>query len=220
VSAILGGTAGLAKTTAGAVTLSAGVTHTYSGPTAVTGGKLVVNGALNSASAVTVGTGGTLSGTGTVGGTVALAGKVGPGTSVGTLTTGAQTWSPAAEYTWEIQDVDNGPGVGWDLLKVAGNLVLESAPSSDYVIRVVSLGLDGNPGSAADFTPIMDYEWVIATNTSGAILNFDAAAFTVNSADFANSRNSVFTVRKNDAGNALLLGREGTVTQGTILILR
>ncbi|WP_395753590.1 autotransporter-associated beta strand repeat-containing protein [Prosthecobacter sp.] len=88
VSAILGGSVGLTKTTAGAVTLS-GI-NTYTGATLLSAGDLTVNGSIGSSSLTTI-NGGTLMGTGTVGAIqLNSGGAINPGgaSTAGTLSTG------------------------------------------------------------------------------------------------------------------------------------
>ncbi|MBB5030452.1 autotransporter-associated beta strand repeat-containing protein [Prosthecobacter vanneervenii] len=88
VSAILGGSVGLNKTTSGTVTLSG--SNTYTGGTSLTNGNLVVNGSIGSSSLTTI-DGGTLMGTGTVGAIqLNSGGAINPGgaSSAGTLSTG------------------------------------------------------------------------------------------------------------------------------------
>jgi fibronectin-binding autotransporter adhesin len=88
VSAILGGSVGLTKTTAGTVTLSG--TNTYTGATLLSAGDLVVNGSIGSSSLTTI-DGGTLRGTGTVGAIqLNSGGAINPAglSTAGTLNTG------------------------------------------------------------------------------------------------------------------------------------
>jgi len=93
VSAILGGSVGLTKTTAGTVTLSGA--NAYTGPTAVTAGTLLVNspGSLAADSAVTVASGATLGGSGNINGTVAVNSG---GTLAGTITIGGTVTAAAS----------------------------------------------------------------------------------------------------------------------------
>ena len=95
-----GSTAGLTKSGAGVLTLSAA--NTYTGATAVSNGTLNVTGSLAAASAVSVASGGTLAGSGTVAGdvTVANGGAVGVGSSgSGTLTLGSLALGASAGNT-------------------------------------------------------------------------------------------------------------------------
>jgi autotransporter-associated beta strand protein len=76
---IISGTGSLTKSGGGTLTLAN--THTFSGPTSVTGGRLDVNGSL-AAGAVDVGAAAVLGGTGTIGGPVTVNGTIAPGSSV------------------------------------------------------------------------------------------------------------------------------------------
>lgn len=90
ISAILGGTVGLTKTTAGTVILSG--TNTYTGATLLSAGSLVVNGSIGSSSLTTIESGATLLGTGTVGAIQLNSGgaiNAGGVSSAGTLNTGS-----------------------------------------------------------------------------------------------------------------------------------
>ncbi len=86
VSAKLGGSANLAKTTSGTVTLSGA--NTYSGTTTVSAGTLLVDGSSGSGAVTVPGTG-TLGGNGTIAGATTVSGTLAPGTSIGTLTFGS-----------------------------------------------------------------------------------------------------------------------------------
>jgi fibronectin-binding autotransporter adhesin len=105
----------LTKTGNGTITLSGA--NTYTGATTVNGGTLLINGSTAAGSAVTVNNSGTLGGTGTVSGTVQVnsGGTLSPGTSPGTLHTGALTLA-------------NGSTFAVDLTAVSGNDLLV-APS-------------------------------------------------------------------------------------------
>jgi fibronectin-binding autotransporter adhesin len=110
-----GSTLALTKTGTGTITLSGA--NTYTGATTVNGGTLLINGSTAAGSAVTVNNSGTLGGTGTVSGTVDVksGGTLSPGTSPGTMTTGAVT-------------LENGSTFAVDLTATSGNDVLV-APS-------------------------------------------------------------------------------------------
>ena len=102
VSAILGGTAGLNKTTAGTVTLSGA--NTYTGATTITTGTLQVDGSLAAGSTVGVGTAGTLSGSGTINGNTTLTGSgiinlTNPGVIAGTLGVTGGNWNGTGSVT-------------------------------------------------------------------------------------------------------------------------
>ena len=71
ISAKLGGSVGLTKSTAGTVTISSdNSVGGYTGATNVTNGKLVINGNISTSSLTTIGAAGTLGGSGTVGKTI------------------------------------------------------------------------------------------------------------------------------------------------------
>jgi autotransporter-associated beta strand protein len=113
----LSGSGGLVKQGTGRVAL-AGNNGLFTGNTAVLGGDLAVNTAMSSA--VNVQPAGTLSGTGSVG-AIDVSGAVAPGTSVGTLATGAATLRSGSTYEVEI-------GVaGADRLVAGGPVNLGSA---------------------------------------------------------------------------------------------
>ena len=125
-SAILGGSAALNKTTAGAVTLSGA--NTYSGVTAVNSGSLYVNGSLASGSSVTVASGSTLGGSGTINGTVnaASGANLAPGASAGAigLMTLANTMTLNGAKLYFDLSSDVTPGVTYDQITNTVDLVL------------------------------------------------------------------------------------------------
>jgi autotransporter-associated beta strand protein len=114
----IGGTAanannlGLTVTGAGKLLLTG--SNTYAGPTLVMAGTLAVNGSTGAASAVTVAAGAVLAGSGTVGGTVSVAGTITGGTgstpadTVGTLSTGKQTWTATGTYLAKAASIGAG----------------------------------------------------------------------------------------------------------------
>ncbi|MCX6873642.1 MAG: hypothetical protein NTW21_07520 [Verrucomicrobia bacterium] len=125
VSAMLGGSVGLDKTTGGTVTLT-GV-NTYTGATTVSTGTLLINapGSLDAASAVAV-NGGTLGGTGTIHGSISLASgaTLAPGAtnSIGTLTAnGGVTLVSGSTFAAQI---NTDPTPTADKVAVTGTLNL------------------------------------------------------------------------------------------------
>jgi fibronectin-binding autotransporter adhesin len=96
------GTVALTKTGNGTITLSG--TNTYTGATTINGGTLLVTGSTASGSAVTINNSGTLGGTGIVSGTVQVnsGGTLSPGTSPGTLTTGAVTLANGSIFAVDL----------------------------------------------------------------------------------------------------------------------
>jgi hypothetical protein len=57
-------------------------------------------------------------------------GKFSPGNSPGAVTTGSTTWNSGGTYTVEIADALAGPGIGWDLWTIAGDLLVN--PSGHF----------------------------------------------------------------------------------------
>lgn len=211
ISIPITGQNGIKKTGTNTLTLS-GI-NTYTGSTLVSTGKLLVTGSIASGSAVTVSSGATLGGTGTVGGTVALSGIISPGASVGTLTTGSETWNGGGSYTWEINNATGTAGAssGWDLLNITGNLDVEATPSNPFTIQVVSL-TGSSSGSAINFSTGLDYTWTIATVTSGSILHFDPAKFVIDTSQFLNGLgNGKFSIQQSGTSMQMVFTHTGTI---------
>ena len=206
-----GGTPTLALTKEGVGNLTLSGTSTFRGITRVNAGKLILTGALGSAGAVRVGspgTGGTLSGNGTIAGTVRIynTGTIAPGTSPGTLSTGAETWENGGAYEFEINyanttttDTYKGKDPGWDWLNINGALTVSATSvGAKFTIKLKSLTSGNVAGALANWNPRNDYRWTIAT-ASGGVVTFDAAAFIVDTSAFTpyNSLGGgVFTVEK------------------------
>ncbi|MDH4453353.1 MAG: autotransporter-associated beta strand repeat-containing protein [Verrucomicrobiota bacterium] len=136
VSAILGGSMGLTKTTAGTVTLS-GI-NTYTGATLLSAGDLVVNGSIGSSSPATTIIGGTLMGTGTVGAIqLNSGGAINPAglATAGTLNTGS-----IAIVDGQLRFNLGGTGVGqYDQLSTTGAINLAaSGAGAKLVLDAIS----------------------------------------------------------------------------------
>ena len=118
-SAVLAGTAGATKTTAGTVTLTK--TNTYTGATTVSNGALIVEGSISTSSLTTVQSGATLGGSGAVGAlTVDNGAFHTPGSSPGIQNTG--NYSNAGTLAIEINGVT--VGTDYDQVKTTGTVTL------------------------------------------------------------------------------------------------
>ncbi len=179
ISGLVDGSGALTKTGAGTLTLST-ATHSYSGATTISAGKLVVSSSIAVGSAVTVGSSGTLGGSGTVNGTVAVNGSISPGNSVGTLNTGSETWNSGGSYAWEISNVSGTPvaGVDWDLLNITGTLTVGATIGSKFTIYV--------SGTPTGWDNTQNYTWLIAQTTSG-VVTFATNVFAINTTGFTPS---------------------------------
>ncbi|MEI7435622.1 MAG: hypothetical protein WCL16_02300 [bacterium] len=111
-----------------------------------------------------------------------------PGGGVGTLTIGGSNliWRAGATYVCEIIDMKLGPGLGWDLLNVSSQLVLNGTglgikitgtpvnfdAGKDYNLRILNYGTQAGYSlttftlDATTFTPASS--WIV-TNTGSAI---------------------------------------------------
>ena len=207
---------GLTKSGAGKLTLNAN--QTYSGDTLVTGGTLALsgNGGVSSSSNIVIASGATLDVTAKTGGSIALSvgqtlkGRgtvlgavtvsdssiVSPGESVGSLTTGSETWAGDGSYLWEINHATT-PG-NWDSLAVNGTLNVAATAGNKFVLRLVS-----PTGSLPGFNGASNYAWVIVA-TTGGVANFDPAKFSVDASGLGvNPAGGAFTLQV--AGNSLVL---------------
>lgn len=108
-----------------------------------------------------------------------------PGSSPGTLTLGASAaLGPGAIYQWQINDAVGAPGesMGWDLLQVAGELLLAGVDENPWVLEIIGLDLAGEPGVVENFDPLQNYEWLIAS--ADAIQGWDPAAVQIVASGF------------------------------------
>jgi fibronectin-binding autotransporter adhesin len=115
LSGVISGAGTLTQET-GSLTLAAGTTNTYTGPTNVTGGALFVNANNTGTGLVTVSSGATLGGSGTIGGSVDM-------TLGGTLIPAPSVLPPAP-----------GTAVTAGTLTIGGNLTLSSGTTLNYAL--------------------------------------------------------------------------------------
>ncbi|MCX5677228.1 MAG: PEP-CTERM sorting domain-containing protein [Planctomycetota bacterium] len=169
--------------TAKSVTVDAGQTLMVNGP--VTGHKLIS--VMDPTSKIT-GTGsltltGKLAGAGTVELpliTIESGGVISPGQSPGPINTKNLTWMNSGMYLWEISDATSGPGTGWDVINVDGNLDLASLTTT-FTVDIHGLTPALEPGEPNSYVPGTQYAWKIASATS--IIGFDAGKFTFTQSD-------------------------------------
>jgi fibronectin-binding autotransporter adhesin len=223
-SGTISGAGKLVKQGSGMLTLSGA--STYIGPTDVNVGTLRVNGSHNGGGIYTVAQGATLGGTGTITAPVLLSGTMSPGASVGTFTTGDETWLPNGSFTLEIDSAEStaqaGSSPGWDLL-VTGALDLTNlvGPDDRFRVDLVSLGSGTLLGFSADAYSTYRWDFVHATSISG----FDDEHFDLNLAGF--TANNVIanqfgtgTFRILQDGNNLVITFTAAVPEpGTLALL-
>ncbi len=132
----------------------------------------------------TVNAGALLLGTGTINGVVTIQGTVAPGSSVGTLTTGSQTWNGGGSYVWEINDATGVAGTGYDQLDAGdGQITVNANSENRFTLRLVTLN-GSSPGQASDFDSNGSYTWVIARG--GSVSGFDQNKFIIDASAFQN----------------------------------
>ncbi len=207
LSGIISGT-GFGLTTRGTGTMTLSGANTFDGGVTIASGtvKLAnVSGSATGSGAVSVASGAFLSGNGTASGAVTVNGTIAPGSSVGALATGGETWAGGGHYVFEVNQAAGTAGVspGWDKLNITGSLNITATSGSKFNIDITSLTLANAAGAVSDFDNTNSYSWVIASTTTG-VTGFDTNAFALNTAGFVNSLGSgSFSLSTN--GNNLLL---------------
>jgi hypothetical protein len=203
---------------AGALEIAAGTE--FNGAGAVTVGSdagLIVHGSLSGTGSLSV-NGGRLGGTGTIEREFTLnAGDIlAPGAGVGALTTVAQTWGNGGRFQLELTNADGAPGLGWDVVNLTGALDL-TANNGGFVLELRTLSAGGSAGWMSGFNPAQDYTWKFA-DTTGGLLNFAAAAFTIDTTGFLNTWNggSFFITQ---SGSDLLLNFQAVPEPSSAILL-
>jgi autotransporter-associated beta strand protein len=190
-------------------TLTLNVNNPYSGNTTINAGTLSLGAAgaiansptitvagsasfdVSAVSGFTLGSAQTLMGSGTVSGATTIAGTLAPGASVGTISTGAQTWAPGGTLEVEMDAATGSAGTAWDLTAITGGLTITATnkPTTD-VFTVKVIGPGGGPTGFSDTTA---YSWVIATTTAG-VNGFKPGNFVVDASAFGVSFTGSFSV--------------------------
>jgi autotransporter-associated beta strand protein len=193
----------LQKTGAGVFTFAGN--GGYGQGTEVAEGTMIVNGVINS-SGMLVDAGATLGGIGSMTDPVVVNGILSPGpgpaVSVGTLSTGAETWNGGGAYTVGLS---NGTSVtGVDLLNITGALDIMSASTNVFTIDLVTLTSTNTLGLMANFNKALNYSWPIAT-ASGGITNFNTNNFILNTSSFSNDFSSAGAFSLDVIGKSLVV---------------
>ena len=161
------GTGSLQKEGVGTMQLSAA--NTYTGTTTVNAGTLLLTGSIAGPAAISAG--GALSGTGTVTGATTVSGILAPGNAgIGTLTTGALTLAPGANYQWQLSDW-NGTAGTTDVVNVP-SLTITSTAASPTVITI-------QPQALANFSETAHVFSIV--HATGAISGYTQNKFVVDS---------------------------------------
>jgi autotransporter-associated beta strand protein len=190
------GTAGLTKTGAGTLTLSAN--NTYTGPTRISAGTLSLGAAGSIASSSTISlaagsifdasavTGGytipgaqVLAGAGAVAGGLTVGGSAAviPAAGTGPLTvTGGLTLAAGGSYDWQMLDATGTAGTGWGLISTDAVSFSGLSSASPFQVNVWSLSAAGTNGDAQNFDWSLAGSWRILTSAS-TITGFDPASF-------------------------------------------
>ncbi len=159
----------------GTTTLSG--THSYTGATNVTSGKLLVQSDITSSSMTTVSTGGALGGTGSVGAlTVANGGILAPGTQgAGKLHAGNTAFQTGGILQLDLKkDASGSPGSDYDCLSISGSLDLSTITAGGFTVDLVAM-LD----DSSTFNPLDDYIWEAIIVAGGSIKGFSSEAFSI-----------------------------------------
>lgn len=238
---IADGTGPLAVTKSGAGEQIVSGVNTYTGATLVSAGRLQVSsGNINSSSAVTINgpsaelkynsataltspitfSQGMLSGTGTINSAVTavgLAATLSPGNSPGIMPFGtSQAWE-SFTYLWETNNfLGTTAGTDFDQITITGSLALTGSAGS-YLLDITSLTAGNIAGDVGNFSD-MSRSWTILT-TTGGISGFDAAHWTISTANFAASPTATGLWSISNVGNDVVLNYVIAVPEPTSLTL-
>jgi autotransporter-associated beta strand protein len=204
---------GMIKTGNGVMTLAA-TNNTGLTSMIVSNGTLQVNGTVAAGAAVNVTANGTLAGSGSVNGPVTVSGTVSPGTSVGTLTTGAQTWYDGSKLLYQVASADTNNAAGRDLLTINGTLDLERTNNGVFTIKLVSMLNSNTPGSVPDFDASSNYTWTVGTATS--LTNAGNLAYlALDTSSFSNPHGGTFALAFDAVAQAIQITYTGAPSVNT-----
>ncbi len=174
-----GSTAGVIKVGTGVIQMFG--TNTYAGATNISAGTLRVNGSTLSTGTVLVQSGAALGGNGSVG-SVVVAGNLTPGpnsTTIGTLTTGAETWNSSGGYGPKVA----AAGASNDQLVMSG-LTISSTATSPFTVT---------PSALNASSPVTSSSLVLAIDTNTAQAGVFANAITAGSLTLSSANTVTFS---------------------------
>ncbi len=174
----------------------------YTGNTTMSAGVIKINGSAQGSTFIV--NGGSLGGSGTIGGlNVANGGTLAPGNSPGTLTvSGNATFSGGGAYNWEMNDATGVKGTNWDWTHVTGVLNVTASSGNPFSVNLISLTNSNAPGNFANFDPLANSQYTIAT-ADGGISGFHPSEFSINTTSVTNSFSGTWSVAQ--SGNNLNL---------------
>lgn len=125
--------------------------------------------------------------------------RLAPGSPIGTLETGSQTWADGGEYTWQISSASGSPGSDWDFVRIANGALTLGSAMEGFILRLVPAGMVAgwNSGNA--------YTWKIA-ESPGGIVGFSTERIYLDTSAFSAVhplQGGVFSIRQ--SGSALYL---------------
>jgi autotransporter-associated beta strand protein len=208
IAEAFGGTGAVSKSGSGTLTFAGN--NNYTGATAVDEGRLVHNGT-NTASGVSVNSGGSLGGTGRVG-SLSLGGVLAPGNAVGTLGAGNTVLSGGGAFELEMFDWNGSRGTAWDLLSVDGNLTLSNTSGSLFTLNLVSMSSSSTAGLSTNWNASQSFTNTFLSYTGSLLGGFDSSAFLINTNGFQNGGNGNFSVINVAGGLALRYTAASSVT--------
>jgi fibronectin-binding autotransporter adhesin len=205
--------------------------NTYTGPTAITAGTLTVLGSTAAGSAVTISSGAALAGTGTVAGTVSVSGTITGGSgatsadTVGTLTTGTQSWASGGTFAAKVSSTS---GTGHDELLVTGltaasgfTVALQATNGSSPAFTATNPTLTSTPVAGSYIVLVKDSE-SSATNPFVSPATLAALNLTLTNSGVAtnNPTDTIELADEADGGNYDLIAEDVAATpEPTSLVL-